>query len=131
MAKIQLVIVTPEKTTFEEMVDSVTLPLVDGEAGILADHAPMIGRLGPGELRAVRGNTVDRFFVDGGFAQIENNLVTVLPGKSIPAADIDLAAAKAEFEEASAQSGIKPELAVIKAKAVAQARAKIRIASGR
>ena len=55
MATIQLVIVTPESTTFDESVDSVTLPLVDGEAGVLPGHAPMIGRLGPGELRAQAG----------------------------------------------------------------------------
>ena len=44
------------------------------------------------------------------------------------ASQIDLVAAKAELEEASAQSGINAELAEIKSKAVAQARAKIRIA---
>ena len=55
MAQIQLVIVTPEKTTFDQAVDSVTLPLIDGEAGILPGHAPMIGRLGPGELRVNSG----------------------------------------------------------------------------
>ncbi|MCL4121425.1 UNVERIFIED_CONTAM: hypothetical protein GTU68_049714 [Idotea baltica] len=79
MAQIQLVIVTPETTTFDQAVDSVVLPLIDGEAGVYANHSPMIGRLGPGELRAVAGSTTERFFVDGGFVQIENNVVTVLP----------------------------------------------------
>ena len=128
MAKIQLVIVTPETTTFDQEVDSVTLPLVDGEAGVLPGHAPMIGRLGPGELRANDGGSATRFYVDGGFAQIENNTVTVLPGRSVPVAEIDLAEAKQSLEKAQAQPSDNPELAAIKDKAVAQARAQVRIA---
>ena len=131
MATIQLVIVTPESTTFDESVDSVTLPLVDGEAGVLPGHAPMIGRLGPGELRAQAGGKTQSFYVDGGFVQIENNIVTVLPGRSVPAGEIDVAAAKQDLEAALAQSGVNEELASIKTRAIAQARAQIRVAEKR
>ena len=88
----------------------------------------MIGRLGPGELRANDGGSATRFYVDGGFAQIENNTVTVLPGRSVPVAEIDLAEAKQSLEKAQAQPSDNPELAAIKDKAVAQARAQVRIA---
>ncbi len=127
MAKIQLVIVTPETTTFDEPVDSVVLPLVDGEAGVLPGHSPMIGRLGPGELRANAGSDVKSFYVDGGFAQIENNVVTVLPGRSVPVAQIDVAAAREALQAAQNQAADSPELAEIKNKAIAQARAQIRL----
>lgn len=127
MAKIQLVIVTPEATTFDESVESVTLPLVDGEAGVLPRHAPMIGRLGPGELRAKSGNTESRFYVDGGFAQIEDDVVTVLTGCASVASEIDLAAAKTEMDEALALPSGNTMLAELKRKSVAQARAKIRV----
>ena len=46
MAQIQVVIVTPEATTLDQMVDSVIVPLLDGAAGVLAGHAPTIGRIG-------------------------------------------------------------------------------------
>ena len=128
MAKLQLVIVTPETTTFEEEVDSVVLPLIDGEAGVLPGHAPMLGRLGPGELRAVQGSGVTRFYVDGGFAQVEGHVVTVLPGQSILASEVDLAAAKAELEQAIGLASNNPETAELKTKAISQARAKIRVA---
>jgi F-type H+-transporting ATPase subunit epsilon len=128
MAQIQLVIVTPETTTFDQAVDSVVLPLIDGEAGVYANHSPMIGRLGPGELRAKTGSTTERFFVDGGFVQIENNVVTVLPGSSVPAAELVLADAKAALEKANAEPSNTPELAEIKAKSISQARAQVRIA---
>jgi F-type H+-transporting ATPase subunit epsilon len=43
--KLQSVVVTPEKTLFDEWVDFVALPLYDGEAGILPGRMPLIGRL--------------------------------------------------------------------------------------
>jgi len=128
MAQIQLVIVTPETTTFDQAVDSVVLPLIDGEAAVYADHSPMIGRLGPGELRAKAGGSTERFYVDGGFVQVENNTVTVLPGVSVPSADLVLSEAQAALKEAQAEPAGNAELAEIKAKSIAQARAKIRIA---
>jgi F-type H+-transporting ATPase subunit epsilon len=128
MAQIQLVIVTPETTTFDQAVDSVVVPMVDGEAGIYPGHSPMIGRLGPGELRANTGGSSQRFYVDGGFVQIEGNVVTVLPGKSVPAGEIAVADAKAALKAAQAESAGNAELAELKSKSIAQARAQIRIA---
>ena len=127
MAQLQLVIVTPESTTFDQMVDGVTLPLIDGEAGVLPGHAAMIGRLGPGEVRT-HGSPQERYYVDGGFVQIEGNVVSVLTGKSIPAGEIDLAAARAALEAAQKQDASNSDLMAIKQKAVAQARAQIRLA---
>ena len=128
MAKIQLIIVTPERTMFDQMVDAVTVPLFDGEAGILADHAPMIGRLGPGELRARTGSNEDRYYVDGGNVQVESNVVSVLTGRSMLASEIDVAAARKSLEAAQNESVVTPALAEIKRKAIAQARAQIQIA---
>ncbi len=44
--RIQCVVVTPEKTLFDEAVHFVALPLYDGELGVLPGRAPLIGRLG-------------------------------------------------------------------------------------
>lgn len=82
MNKLQVVIVTPESTTLDKHVDSVVLPLFDGEKGILPNHAPMIGRLGQGKLRIKDGTTEESYEIDGGFAQIESNVVSILTGKS-------------------------------------------------
>ena len=128
MAKIQLIIVTPEQTTLDQMVDAVTVPLFDGEAGILADHAPMIGRLGPGELRVRTGSDEDRYYVDGGNVQVEKNVVSVLTGRSMLASEIDVAAARAALEAAENEPVSTPALAEIKRKAIAQARAQIQMA---
>ncbi|MDE0936900.1 MAG: ATP synthase F1 subunit epsilon [Mariniblastus sp.] len=129
MAQIQLVIVTPEKTTLDQLVDAVTLTLYDGEAGVLPGHAPMIGRLGPGELRARVGSEESRYYVEGGNVQVENNVVSVLTAQSMGVEEIDVAAAKAALKAAEAESASTPVLAEMKQKAIAQAQAKIRIAA--
>ena len=71
---VQCVVVTPERAVLDESVDFVVLPMYDGELGVLPGRAPLIGRLGYGELRTRRGNEIRRFFVDGGFAQVNGTL---------------------------------------------------------
>ena len=80
--KLQVVIVTPESTALDKHVDSVVLPLFDGEKGILANHAPMIGRLGKGKLRIKDGGSEESYEIDGGFVQVEANIVSILTGSS-------------------------------------------------
>ncbi len=72
------VVVTPENAVLDEQVDSVTLPMEDGALGVLPGRAPLIGRLGYGELRLRTGKRVQHFYVDGGFVQVARNTVTVL-----------------------------------------------------
>ena len=52
--RIQCVVVTPERTWLDELVNSVVLPAYDGELGVLPGHTPLIARLGYGELRTRR-----------------------------------------------------------------------------
>src|SRR5262245_6926700 len=79
--KLQCVVVTPEKSVLDEKADFVVLPMVDGELGALPRHAPLVGRLGKGQLRIKQGETVRKYRLEGGFAQIRNNVVTVLTPK--------------------------------------------------
>ena len=71
--ELQCVVVTPEKAVLDEAADFVAVPMFDGELGVLPGRAPLIGRLGYGELRIRRGMDVRRFFVDGGFVQVRAN----------------------------------------------------------
>ena len=59
--KLQCIVVTPESTVLDEQVEFVALPLDDGEIGIAPGRAPLIGRLGYGELRLVTGGKTQRF----------------------------------------------------------------------
>ncbi len=128
MSELRVVIVTPEKTTLDQMVQSVVVPMFDGELGVLKDHAPMIGRLGPGELRIQADGQTTRFYVDGGFVQVLDNVVSVLTGKSIPADKIDVEAAREALREAEEMVADNIELMELKRRAIAQAQAQIRMA---
>ena len=119
--RIQCVVVTPERTLFDELVDFIALPLFDGELGILSGHSPLIGRLGFGELRTKSQGVTHRYFVDGGFAQVRDNVVTILTNRAIPAALVDATAASAELEAAKALKGTSAIDQAEKAKAVRQA----------
>ncbi|MHC5541186.1 ATP synthase F1 subunit epsilon, partial [Singulisphaera rosea] len=89
--RLQCVVVTPERTLFDDVVEFVVLPLYDGELGILPGRSPLIGRLGFGELRTKEAGDTKRYFIDGGFAQVRDDIVTVLTNRAIPAAQIDTA----------------------------------------
>jgi F-type H+-transporting ATPase subunit epsilon len=97
---LKCVVVTPERAVLDEMVDFVALPMYDGELGVLPGRAPLIGRLGYGELRIRRGRETRRFYVDGGFAQVRANVVTVLTARAARAEDIDTARANQILETA-------------------------------
>src|SRR5438270_5066076 len=92
--KLHCVVVTPERALLDEPADFVALPLYDGELGVLPGRAPLIGRLGYGELRLRRGADTRRYFVDGGFAQVRENTVTVLTQRALKAEEIDVNAAE-------------------------------------
>src|SRR5580692_584387 len=87
--RLRCVVVTPERTVLDQLAEFVALPLFDGELGVLPGHSPLIGRLGYGGLRTRKGSETHHYFVDGGFAQVRDNVVTVLTNRAIPAAAID------------------------------------------
>ena len=124
---LQCVVVTPERALLDETVDFVALPMYDGELGVLPGRAPLIGRLGYGELRIRHGDATRRFYVDGGFAQVRGNVVTVLTPRALRAEEIDPAAA-AQALDAAREPAATPEGQANQAKAQERARAQLRLA---
>lgn len=97
---LKLEIVTPEKRVLDADVDSVTVPTASGEAGILPNHAPLISALRPGVLSySSKGNT-EKLAVSGGFVEVNGNKVAILADSAETAAEVDVAAARAEKESA-------------------------------
>ncbi len=128
MPSIQCIVVTPEKTALETTAEFIALPLADGEMGIGENHAPVIGRLGFGEMRWTSGGQTQKLYIDGGFVQIANNEVTILTGKAIPCDEINLDQAEKQLAEASKSIAPTAELAAVKSRNIEQARAQIRTA---
>ncbi len=128
MANMNCVVVTPEKTVLDVESEMVVVPMIDGENGIATGHAPMIGRLGYGELRVTTGGTTSNYFVDGGFIQVAENVVSVITNRAILVSDIDKAAAEKLLADAQAMTGTSVVEMEEKERLCLQARAQIRLA---
>lgn len=127
-AALRCIVVTPEETVLDGEATFVALPLYDGELGIAHNHSPMIGRLGFGEMRVCsRGDTL-HYYVDGGFVQVADNLVSVLTNWAIPSAAVDGAAAQTLFDSAISRKAAGDEQIALRERALKQARAQLRIA---
>lgn len=85
---LKFVVVTPEKQVLEETADSIVIPMHDGELGILPDRAPLMCELGIGQMRYQKAGRTHRLYIDGGFAQVLGNHVTVLTEHAAPAEEI-------------------------------------------
>lgn len=78
MKPFHLEIVTPEKVALREQVTSLTMPTVEGEITVLADHVPLVAVLKPGELRIHRNGEEHPYALGGGFVEVDGRSVTVL-----------------------------------------------------
>jgi len=92
---ITLRVITPDAVALDTTVDSVVLPGLDGQMGILARHATMVTALNMGELRYKQNGTERSMFVSGGFAEVRNNTLRVVTEAGEDARSIDAARAKA------------------------------------
>jgi F-type H+-transporting ATPase subunit epsilon len=84
-----LEIVTPEARVYSETIDTVVIPTVEGEVGILPGHIPLVAQLGAGELRATKGGVTQLLIVGGGFAQVSGDKVSILADSAIHEEKID------------------------------------------
>jgi F-type H+-transporting ATPase subunit epsilon len=128
MAQLQCIVVTPESTLLDEQVDFVALPLFDGEIGISPGRAPLIGRMGYGELRLVVGGQTKHYYVDGGFVQVANNVVSVLTNRAMPSSALDARVASEQLSQARARKANNDELFAARDRLESQARAQVRLA---
>ena len=127
--EVRAVVVTPETTVLDSTALFVALPLYDGEIGIAPGHSPLIGRLGFGEMRLTSvENSTDAYYVDGGFVQVADNVVTVLTNRAVPAAELDAEVAAEQLQSARARKAAGDDAIAIRERIVDQARAQVRVA---
>ena len=101
MATIRCHIVSAEREIFSGDASLVVVSGELGELGIAPQHAPLITRIKPGQVRVLSADGKEQqFYVSGGVLEVQPTLVTVLSDTAIRAADIDEAKAKAAKEEA-------------------------------
>lgn len=130
MADLRLILVTPEKTLFDRAVASIRVPMFDGSAGIYPGRAPLVGRLGIGELRLLGNDGVsESYFVEGGFIQIKGEQVSVLTGAAIPVSKISRKSAAEELSRVQAEKANTDEAMATLARKLERARKLVSMAT--
>jgi F-type H+-transporting ATPase subunit epsilon len=93
-------IITQERRVYDEEVDIVIAPGVQGEMAILPQHVPLVSALDFGEVRVRRGGIEETFAVGGGVLQVAHDHVIVLADSAERADEIDIARAEAARQRA-------------------------------
>jgi F-type H+-transporting ATPase subunit epsilon len=128
MSSLQCIVVSPERTEMDVVAESIVLPMFDGEFGILQGHSPVIGRLGYGCLKIRKsGQAEERYFVDAGFVQVSNNVVSILTDRLVAVSQLSEAEASRELEVANRMPSKTSEARAAKEKAISRARAQLRL----
>ncbi|MBK7405619.1 MAG: F0F1 ATP synthase subunit epsilon [Phycisphaerales bacterium] len=100
---------TPAEKLVDDDLTYASVPAWDGLFGVLPQRAPLLARLGMGELKIVYANRAGAtggersFLVDGGFVKMADNSLTILAERAIPGEQLSLSEAEAELAEARAR----------------------------
>ncbi len=108
MSKIKLDIVTVEKLVFSQEVDQLTAPGLEGELGILPQHAPLITMLQPGVVVIKADGEETEMAVSGGYMEVRPEYIIILADSAERAEEIDIARAEAARQRAEQARGEAP-----------------------
>ena len=119
-------VVSAEESIFSGEAEFVVLPGVAGELGIYPKHTPLLTQIKPGAVRIKVPNETEEtlVFVQGGFLEVQPNVVTVLADTAIRAHDLD--EARALEAKQRAEDAMKSKLS---AEEIAKAQAEVAAAA--
>jgi F-type H+-transporting ATPase subunit epsilon len=123
-ATLHLEIVTPEKLAYSSDVESVVIPAVEGEIGVLPQHIPLMTQVHAGELVITKGGQKEYLAIGEGFVTVTQTSVNVLTDMAIEWEHIDEGAAEAAIKRAQEALARKGELGSEEAAAVQAALSK-------
>lgn len=98
--KLNFALVSPERELFNGDVDHVVVPGAEGEFGVLPNHAPVMSVIKAGALRVINDGAERRIFVNGGFADVTPEGLTVLAEEAVDLADITPAELEQDLKDA-------------------------------
>lgn len=129
-APLHCCVITPERQVFDADASAVVFPAHDGLIGILHDRAPLLCELGIGVLRVDTTEGASKhFFVDGGFAQVLHNEVTILTDRAAAPEEINRSTAEKAMSDAQAIQATNPEAIEAKRRAIERARVQLSLAA--
>ena len=98
----QLRVVTPNRQLLDEQVREVTAPGTEGEFGVLPDHITFLTSLEIGPFSYRTDSTTRRLAVRGGFAEVIDNVMTVLADDAVFSENVNVEASRAKAQETDA-----------------------------
>ena len=103
-------LVTPERSMLDEDALYADIPAHDGRFGVMHNRAPLLFKLGIGKLRLLLSDNRERLYLlEGGFAQMRNNRLTLLCEQATAADEIVPGEARELFEQALARMPLSDE----------------------
>jgi F-type H+-transporting ATPase subunit epsilon len=98
--KLNFALVSPEREVFHGEVDHVVVPGSEGEFGVSPNHAPVMSVIKPGALKVMNEGAERRIYVNGGFADVTPEGLTVLAEEAVDLADVDPAQLEQQLKNA-------------------------------
>jgi len=120
-------VVTPERVVFDEAAEFVALPAWDGEVGVLRHRAPLMVKLGIGVLRITSEAGSRQVAIDGGFAEMVDNELSILTEGAHFAEDLDRDVVEAALSAAREMEARDVAAVAHRNDAIARARARLKV----
>jgi F-type H+-transporting ATPase subunit epsilon len=92
-------VITPDKVVYDASAEELILPSSTGQLGILTDHAPLLTALDIGVMRLKSNGSWASIVLMEGFAEVEDNKVTILSNGAEEGSNIDSKVAQTELEK--------------------------------
>ena len=111
---LKLEIISPKEKVFSTEAKQVVLPTESGEIGLLTGHIPLVTQLKLGALKVINESSKEAFAIQGGFAQLVSDKISILTDEAIAASDLEASVIEAsinalEKQLASAESASEKE----------------------
>ena len=105
--KVAFELVSPDQLLMSVEADVVAMPGMEGDFGVLPGHAPFISALRAGII-TVEGSSegVGQVYIDGGFAEVVADRLTVLAEEAVPVDDMDRANIEQRIQEANEELAV-------------------------
>jgi len=120
-------VVTPERQVLECEARFAAFPAHDGELGVLPNRAPLVCKLGIGALRIEGTDAEHVIYIEGGFAHVLNNRLTILTDQARRGEELSAADAKQSLADALAKKIPDDAAYLARTKAVERARVQQRL----
>ena len=121
-------LITPDREVADLEVTSIVFPAHDGLMGVLNNRAPLLCKMGIGICRMTSAEGLKRYFVDGGFARMLHNRLTILTQDARTADEINLEETRQRLAEAQSRAPREPAAQQQRRQDIERATAQIELA---